>query len=76
MKVCSFKKLFLYLSFHERLSFFFLPKMPTLCCAVDLLTGGLLPSSLKRERHPCVRSLSWSDLGMSQNYGYYDASCR
>ncbi|XP_056856802.1 uncharacterized protein LOC108820147 isoform X1 [Raphanus sativus] len=41
----------------------------------DLLTGGLLPSSLKRERHPCVRSLSWSDLGMSQNYGCLLAVC-
>ncbi|KAG2247791.1 hypothetical protein Bca52824_087419 [Brassica carinata] len=41
----------------------------------DLFTGGLLPSSLKRERHPCVRSLSWSDLGMSQNYGCLLAVC-
>ncbi|CAH8376762.1 unnamed protein product [Eruca vesicaria subsp. sativa] len=41
----------------------------------DLLTGGLLPSSLKRERHPCVRSLSWSDLGMSENYGCFLAVC-
>ncbi|XP_013608973.1 PREDICTED: uncharacterized protein LOC106315713 [Brassica oleracea var. oleracea] len=41
----------------------------------DLLSGGLLPSSLKRERHPCVRSLSWSDLGMSQNYGCLLAVC-
>lgn len=45
--------------------------LPYGCCAVDLLSGGLLPSSLKRERHPSVRSLSWSHLGMSQNYGYY-----
>jgi len=37
---------------------------------VDLLTGGLLPSSLKRERSPCVRSLSWSEIGMSPNHGY------
>ncbi|KAF2584267.1 hypothetical protein F2Q70_00036058 [Brassica cretica] len=49
--------------------FKFMKILPYGCCALDLLTGGLLPSSLKRERHPCVRSLSWSDLGMSQNYG-------
>ncbi|CDY61852.1 BnaAnng17840D [Brassica napus] len=41
----------------------------------DLLSGGLLPSSLKRERHPSVRSLSWSHLGMSQNYGCLLAVC-
>ncbi|XP_010503597.1 PREDICTED: uncharacterized protein LOC104780763 isoform X2 [Camelina sativa] len=41
----------------------------------DLLTGGLLPSSLKRERHPCARSLSWSDIGMSPNYGCLLAVC-
>ncbi|XP_010525571.1 PREDICTED: uncharacterized protein LOC104803340 [Tarenaya hassleriana] len=41
----------------------------------DLLTGGLLPSCLKRDRQPCVRSLSWSDLGMSSNYGCLLAVC-
>ncbi|KAL1203280.1 hypothetical protein V5N11_031874 [Cardamine amara subsp. amara] len=41
----------------------------------DLLTGVLLPSSLKRERHPCVRSLSWSDIGMSPNHGCLLAVC-
>nr|AAG52177.1 hypothetical protein; 45165-40041 [Arabidopsis thaliana] len=42
---------------------------------VDLLTGGLLPSSLKRERSPCVRSLSWSEIGMSPNHGCLLAVC-
>ncbi|KAL9831780.1 putative transcription factor WD40-like family [Arabidopsis thaliana] len=41
----------------------------------DLLTGGLLPSSLKRERSPCVRSLSWSEIGMSPNHGCLLAVC-
>ncbi|KFK34227.1 hypothetical protein AALP_AA5G117300 [Arabis alpina] len=41
----------------------------------DLLIGGLLPSSLKRERHPCVRSLAWSDTGMSPNHGCLLAVC-
>ncbi|ESQ45600.1 hypothetical protein EUTSA_v10010115mg [Eutrema salsugineum] len=41
----------------------------------DLLTGGLLPSSLKRERGPCVRSLSWSEIGMSPNHGCLLAVC-
>ncbi|CAA7055993.1 unnamed protein product [Microthlaspi erraticum] len=41
----------------------------------DLLIGGLLPSSVKRERHPCARSLSWSDIGMSPNHGCLLAVC-
>ncbi|CAN8254842.1 unnamed protein product [Cochlearia groenlandica] len=41
----------------------------------DLLSGVLLPSSLKKERDPCVRSISWSEIGMSQNYGCLLAVC-
>lgn len=36
----------------------------------DLLSDCLLPTCLSRDRRPCVRSISWSPLGMAPNSGY------
>ncbi|CAN1266262.1 hypothetical protein LINPERPRIM_LOCUS12483 [Linum perenne] len=41
----------------------------------DLLSGDLLPAALSRDRRPCVRSIAWSPLGMSPNYGCLLAVC-
>ncbi|XP_048230227.1 uncharacterized protein LOC8269545 isoform X3 [Ricinus communis] len=41
----------------------------------DLLTGCLLPTALSRDRRPCVRSISWSPLGMASNAGCLLAVC-
>lgn len=36
----------------------------------DLLSGCLLSTCLHRDRHRCVRSISWSPIGMAANSGY------
>ncbi|XVF10171.1 hypothetical protein REPUB_Repub07fG0159700 [Reevesia pubescens] len=36
----------------------------------DLSSGCLLPTTLSRDPRPCVRSISWSTLGMAPNLGY------
>jgi hypothetical protein len=36
----------------------------------DLFTNCMLPAALSRDRRPCVRSISWSPIGMAPNYGY------
>ncbi|CAI0399449.1 unnamed protein product [Linum tenue] len=41
----------------------------------DLLSGDLLPTALSRDRKPCARSIAWSSLGMSPNYGCLLAVC-
>ncbi|KAK6262568.1 hypothetical protein QUC31_008384 [Theobroma cacao] len=41
----------------------------------DLLSGCLLPTTLSREPRPCVRSISWSNLGMAPNSGCLLAVC-
>ncbi|KAJ9130947.1 hypothetical protein P3X46_033911 [Hevea brasiliensis] len=41
----------------------------------DLLAGCLLPNALSRDRRPCVRSISWSPLGMAPNFGCLLAVC-
>lgn len=41
----------------------------------ELLTGPLLPICLNRDPRPCVRSLSWSDIGMAPNSGCLLAIC-
>ncbi|CAL1386999.1 unnamed protein product [Linum trigynum] len=40
-----------------------------------LLSGDLLPTALSRDRKPCARSIAWSSLGMSPNYGCLLAVC-
>ncbi|XVF53296.1 hypothetical protein PTKIN_Ptkin05aG0087900 [Pterospermum kingtungense] len=41
----------------------------------DLLSGCLLPTALSRDPRPCVRSVSWSNLGMAPNSGCLLAMC-
>ncbi|KAJ4835891.1 hypothetical protein Tsubulata_006149 [Turnera subulata] len=41
----------------------------------DLLTSCMLPTALSRDRRPCVRSISWSPIGMAPNYGCLLAVC-
>ncbi|XP_065623892.1 uncharacterized protein LOC112022496 [Quercus suber] len=41
----------------------------------DLFSGCLLPNCLSRDRQPCVRSVSWSPLGMAPNSGCLLAVC-
>ncbi|KAE8077619.1 hypothetical protein FH972_016169 [Carpinus fangiana] len=41
----------------------------------DLLSDCLLPTCLSRDRRPCVRSISWSPLGMAPNSGCLLAVC-
>lgn len=41
----------------------------------DLLTSCMLPAALSRDRRPCVRSISWSPIGMAPNYGCLIAVC-
>ncbi|OMO97783.1 hypothetical protein COLO4_14362 [Corchorus olitorius] len=41
----------------------------------DLLSGTLLPTTLSREPRVCVRSISWSNLGMAPNAGCLLAVC-
>ncbi|KAI3434194.1 uncharacterized protein J3R85_006645 [Psidium guajava] len=41
----------------------------------ELLSGCLLPICLSRDRDPCVRSVSWSPLGMAPNAGCLLAIC-
>ncbi|XP_062119983.1 uncharacterized protein LOC133834398 [Humulus lupulus] len=41
----------------------------------DLLSANLLPASLSRDTRPCVRSISWSPLGLSPNSGCLLAVC-
>ncbi|XP_024019363.1 uncharacterized protein LOC112091000, partial [Morus notabilis] len=35
----------------------------------DLLSASLLPTCLSRDTRPCVRSISWSPLGLAPNSG-------
>ncbi|XP_010253730.1 PREDICTED: uncharacterized protein LOC104594717 isoform X2 [Nelumbo nucifera] len=41
----------------------------------DLLSGCLAPTYLARETRPCVRSISWSPLGLAPNSGCLLAVC-
>ncbi|XP_060963598.1 uncharacterized protein LOC133033061 isoform X1 [Cannabis sativa] len=41
----------------------------------DLLSDTLLPTSISRDIRPCVRSISWSPLGLSPNSGCLLAVC-
>ncbi|XVF12758.1 hypothetical protein REPUB_Repub08aG0147000 [Reevesia pubescens] len=41
----------------------------------DLASGCLLPTTLSRDPRPCVRSISWSNLGMAPNSGCLLAVC-
>ncbi|XP_030463314.1 uncharacterized protein LOC115683051 isoform X2 [Syzygium oleosum] len=41
----------------------------------ELLSSCLLPTCLSRDRDPCVRSVSWSPLGMAPNAGCLLAIC-
>ncbi|XP_060675543.1 uncharacterized protein LOC107404763 isoform X2 [Ziziphus jujuba] len=41
----------------------------------DLLTACLLPTSLSRDTRPCVRSISWSPIGLAPNAGCLLAVC-
>ncbi|GAV61134.1 WD40 domain-containing protein/TFIIIC_delta domain-containing protein/zf-TFIIIC domain-containing protein [Cephalotus follicularis] len=41
----------------------------------DLFTDCLLPTSLSRDRRPCVRSISWSHIGMAPSFGCLLAVC-
>ncbi|KAJ6376173.1 hypothetical protein OIU77_001023 [Salix suchowensis] len=41
----------------------------------DLFTNCMLPAALSRDRRPCVRSISWSPIGMAPNYGCLLAVC-
>ncbi|EXB78396.1 hypothetical protein L484_003258 [Morus notabilis] len=41
----------------------------------DLLSASLLPTCLSRDTRPCVRSISWSPLGLAPNSGCLLAVC-
>ncbi|KAA8533539.1 hypothetical protein F0562_031027 [Nyssa sinensis] len=41
----------------------------------DLLSGCLLPTCLSRDLRPCVRSISWSPIGLASNSGCLLAVC-
>ncbi|CAI9292472.1 unnamed protein product [Lactuca saligna] len=41
----------------------------------DLLSGCMLPICLSRDIRPCVRSISWSPLGLAPNSGCLLAVC-
>ncbi|KAI3974980.1 hypothetical protein MKX01_005091, partial [Papaver californicum] len=41
----------------------------------ELVTSCLLPTCLSRDARPCVRSLSWSRLGLAPNSGCLLAVC-
>ncbi|KAL4562973.1 hypothetical protein LXL04_027004 [Taraxacum kok-saghyz] len=41
----------------------------------DLLSGSMLPICLSRDIRPCVRSISWSPLGLAPNSGCLLAVC-
>ncbi|KAI3457941.1 hypothetical protein Pfo_014604 [Paulownia fortunei] len=41
----------------------------------DLLNGCLLPCHLSRDNRPCVRSISWSPVGLANNAGCLLAVC-
>lgn len=43
---------------------------PNMECFADLFAGGLLATCLSRDIRPCVRSISWSPLGLAPNAGY------
>lgn len=36
----------------------------------DLLSDCLMSTCINRDRRPCVRSFSWSPIGMADNSGY------